>query len=346
MDTKAESRDQEPHGSTAPPPRAAPSARRWPVTVPLLAVALTAFSALLPVLIPLSFLGALTRNARGAPRALAFIYWYLLCETAGVAVSLWIWLRHGRNDERFFAANFRLQCWWANALMRGAEILYELRFHIDGTEALNGPAAIMLPRHSSIADTVLPVVYYALPQGYHLRYVMKRELLWDPCLDIVGNRLPNYFIDRGGANSQAEAAAVGALLASAAPHEGLLLYPEGTRFSPAKRARLEDKAASDDALREQLERWPDLMPPRLGGSLAVLEANAANPRDLIFLAHTGFGGSSNFVELLNGSWAHSDVHLFFWRVAARDIPDAPAGRQAFLFQQWDRMQREVARLRG
>ena len=28
------------------------------------------------------------------------------------------------------------------------------------------------------------------------RYVLKDDLLIDPCLDIVGNRLPNHFLDR------------------------------------------------------------------------------------------------------------------------------------------------------
>ena len=35
--------------------------------------------------------------------------------------------------------------------------------------------------------------------GLQPRFVLKRELLLDPCLDVVGARIPNYFLD-GGAN--------------------------------------------------------------------------------------------------------------------------------------------------
>ena len=99
---------------------------------------------------------------------------------------------------RFLDANFQLQCWWANALKRAAETLFSLRFTVEGAEALDGPPAIMLPRHASIADTIIPIVFYAIPHRTRLRYVLKRELLLDPCLDIVGNRLPNCFVARTG----------------------------------------------------------------------------------------------------------------------------------------------------
>jgi len=38
--------------------------------------------------------------------------------------------------------------------------------------------------------------------------VLKRELLADPCLDIVGNRLPNHFLDRHATDSGPELAAL------------------------------------------------------------------------------------------------------------------------------------------
>ena len=48
------------------------------------------------------------------------------------------------------------------------------------------------------------MVFYAIPHQVRLRYVLKRELLLDPCLDIVGNRLPNCFVARSGADAQAD----------------------------------------------------------------------------------------------------------------------------------------------
>ena len=42
----------------------------------------------------------------------------------------------------------------------------------------------MLLRHAGIADTIIPRVFYAIPQQVRLRYVLKKELLMDPCLDL------------------------------------------------------------------------------------------------------------------------------------------------------------------
>ena len=60
----------------------------------------------------------------------------------------------------------------------------------------------MLIRHASIVDNLLPAELVARPHGIRLRYVLKRELLADPCLDIAGRRLPNYFVRRGTGEAQ------------------------------------------------------------------------------------------------------------------------------------------------
>ncbi|MGB3051137.1 MAG: hypothetical protein WBB42_09060 [Polyangiales bacterium] len=57
--------------------------------------------------------------------------------------------------------------------------------------ALPGPT-ILLMRYASILDTLLTSVYLQGPTQWRVRYILKQELLFDPCLDIVGNALPNY----------------------------------------------------------------------------------------------------------------------------------------------------------
>lgn len=315
---------------------------KWLITVPLILLALVLLSLSLPFTLLLTFVLALLPGYRGAPRALLFLLCYVLCEVAGVFTSGWIWLRHRNDEAAFQSANFKLQCWWAAKLMNAARVIFSLQFHTHNEAALNGPACIMLPRHASIADTVLPMTYYAIPQNIRLRYVLKKELQWDPCLEIVGNRLPNYFVDRASQNSAAEVAGVVQLLNNAPSSEGLLLYPEGTRFTRAKHSQLLGKAEEGSDLQAQLQRWPDLLPPRLGGCLGLLSANRQH--DLVFFAHSGFEGSANFVELMNGSWSHSQVHMEFWRIPFSQIPTEADAQKAFLFDQWDRMQHTVKRL--
>ncbi len=313
-------------------------------------------TALIPLTWPLCWLVSLRRASRGALRSVAFVTCYLWCETIGIVVSAWLWVRWGlptRNApnasnrwQRFLEANFALQCWWANALKVAAERLFTLRFHVEGTDALDGPAAIVLPRHASIADTIIPIVFYAIPKHIRLRYVLKRELLLDPCLDIVGNRLPNCFVARSGVDAPADLDRVTALADDLQPDEGFLIYPEGTRFSVQRQQRvltsLADRVTPTDL--EHMRGWTELLPPRPGGTLALIAA--APNRDVVFCAHTGFEGASHVRQLINGSWIAADIRIRFWRIQRHDMPLDEAALRAFLIAQWDRMQDTVVALKN
>ncbi len=315
-------------------------------------LALTVVATLsLPLLAPLCWLVSTRQSTRGALRSAAFVLVYLWCETIGIFFSGWLWIRHGfptRRSHRwrdFLEGNFTLQCWWANALKVAAERLFELRFSVEGAEVLAGAPVIMLARHASIADTIIPMVFYAIPRQIRLRYVLKRELLLDPCLDIVGNRLPNCFVARSGTEAQGDIDRVAALALDRAPNEGFLIYPEGTRFSAERRQRvlagLAARVSAADL--ERMQTWTDVLPPRPGGTRALIEAAA--DLSLVFCAHTGFEGASHFGTLINGSWIGADIRIRFWRVARRDVPSNAAAQRDFLFTQWDRMQRAIIELR-
>jgi 1-acyl-sn-glycerol-3-phosphate acyltransferase len=316
---------------------------RRALTVPLLLLVTVLLTGLLPVLLPLAWAVARFSQWRGAARSLLFVLAYLWCETIGIVSAGWIRLRHWRR-EPFLEANYRLQGWWTRALKVAAERLFRLRFEIEGRAALRGTPALVMPRHASIADTIIPMVFYAIPQGVRLRYVLKQELLFDPCLDIVGNRLPNYFVDRGGQDSDRARRGVARLLSGLGDREGVLIYPEGTRFSAAKRAALQARYAASPEMVAQLERWPRVLPPRLGGILALLEANPG--RDLLFCAHAGFEGSSRFRDLVNGAWIGAHIRIRFWRVRFDRIPREHQQQVRFVFAQWDRMDQAVGELSG
>jgi 1-acyl-sn-glycerol-3-phosphate acyltransferase len=317
------------------------------VTIPVCLLLTVLLTLLLPVLLIAAVGMTILPRFRGTLPTLLFILGYLWCESIGIVTSFYIWLRYRPWAEAgdragFITANYRLQYWWSNALKRLAEQLFRLNFEVHGAEALDGAPAMLLPRHASIADTIIPMVFYAIPKQIRLRYVLKKELLLDPCLDIVGNRLPNYFVDRGGEDSEQARRGVSQLAAGLAANEGVLIYPEGTRFSSAKQAALRKRYADVPELVAQLDRWPLLLPPRLGGTQALLEANPG--RDLLFCAHRGFEGSSHFSNLINGSWMRARIQITFWRVPFLDIPKDGPARTMFLFSQWDRMHREVSGL--
>lgn len=143
----------------------------------------------------------------------------------------------------------------------------------------------------STADTVLAAALVANPHRRRLRYVLKRELLWDPCLDIVGQRLPNVFVGREAEARGPQLERLRRLAGELGPDEGVLIYPEGARFAPRKLGsaleRLEREGPPE--LLTIAKGYRSVLPPRLAGSLALLEATRGH--DVLFLEHSGFEGA-------------------------------------------------------
>jgi hypothetical protein len=137
-------------------------------------------------------------------------------------------------------------------------------------------------------------------------------------------------------------AAVARLAADLGPEDGVLIYPEGTRFSEAKRARvlatLEARGAAVEL--ERARRLRHVLPPRRGGPLALLEASArsATPADALFCAHAGFEGGTTLGELLRGELIGRTVYIRFWRVRSAEIPSSPDSRTAWLSGEWEKVE--------
>jgi 1-acyl-sn-glycerol-3-phosphate acyltransferase len=287
---------------------------------------------------------------------LLFLMAYLAAEVAGLAVAGWLWLRHGawrgfrgpRGPARwriYLDANYRLQARWLSGLGGAGFGLYGIRLRVEGEDALAGGPILLFIRHASIADVVLAGLQLQARHGFRLRYVLKRRLLLDPCFDVVGNRLPNRFARRGSERSAEEVAAVGKLAEDLEPDEGVLIYPEGTRFTEAKRAQVLATLESrgDAAVLERARRLRHVLPPRRGGPLALLEASAtsAAPADVLFCAHAGFEGGSTVGELLRGALIGRTVYIRFWRVASTEIPRTPEAREAWLHDEWEKVEEFV-----
>jgi len=311
------------------------------VTIPTVLLLAAASVLLAPLWIPgLAIADALRPARRGAAlRAGAMLAVLLQCEAAGLLASFALWVAHpgGRARERYLARNLALQRAWATALFGAARRIYGMGLDVEGEQAVAPGPILLLPRHASVADTLLPEVLVGAPHGIRLRYVLKRELLADPCLDVVGNRLPNVFVRRGSEDSAHEIAAVAALASGLGRDEGVLIYPEGTRFSAAKRRRvLERLRAAGDAERlAYAERLRQLLPPRRGGPLALLEAAPA--ADVVFCAHTGLEGAASLADLWRGDLVGSRVRVRFWRVPRAEVPAERSARARWLDAWWERL---------
>ena len=75
---------------------------------------------------------------------------------------------------------------------------------VRGDERVTPGPIVLFMNHASVIDTLLPVELVCRRHGMRLRYVLKKELLVDPCLDIVGLRVPNHFLDREAADGSLE----------------------------------------------------------------------------------------------------------------------------------------------
>lgn len=320
---------------------------RRAVSCSLVGVAFVVGLALLPLFPLLALVDVLT--GLSLARAFAFILWYLLCETLGVIAAAVLWLRRvlQRPDEATWATwNYGLQARWARALFGAAERCFSLRVDVHGDEACVGGAIVLLSRHASVADTVLPAVFVAARHGVRLRTVLKRELLWDPCLDIVGQRIPNAFVGRDGKDSAGEIAKVEGLARSLGDGDGVLIYPEGTRFSPQKlqgvRAKLEaahDAGRGDVRVRDLARALTHVLPPQLGGVMAALAAAPA--ADIVICTHVGFDGIRTFGDLVRGTLVRRHVRVHFRRLPRAVVPIDAEARVGWLLEEWREVDRQV-----
>lgn len=267
----------------------------------------------------------------GRLRFLAMLYGYLASESISLLLAFALWLLWPfLGNERFIALNYRLQARWTQTLFNLGKRIYKIQVDAEGLEQVKQGPILVFVRHVSVADTLLPAVLIANRLNIRLRYVLKRELLWDPCLDVVGQRISNAFVARDGAETERQLAMVQRLAEDLGPRDGVLIFPEGTRFSPDRLARIQ--ARDRERGRTRSERFRHVLPPRLGGPLTLLKA--AKGSDIVVLAHTGFDSVRRFDDLLGGALYGTVLCVRMTRIPASKIPSDEEELAAFLYKLW------------
>ncbi|NQV05926.1 lysophospholipid acyltransferase family protein [bacterium] len=308
-------------------------------TIPIMYLLWLAMTLTLPLLFLIgllvdAFRFAFRRVPFVAVRVIAFGWVYLTFEAFLVPVLFGCWLvaGFGRSHRMLDSSSYVLQAWWAGALFWTFRTLFGVALDVEGDEVVvPGPIILML-RHASIADVLLANVVVTRGRGIKLNYVFKRELLLDPAIDIAANRMDNHFVARSG-GSTSEIAAIRALSADLDEHHGVLIYPEGTRFTSQKRQRAVahlQKTRPDLGRRAMLFRH--VLPPRLGGPITLLDP--LTPADVVIVSHVGLDGVAEVKDFLGGAMVGTTLRVSFERFACDDVPDNTEGRIAWLFDRW------------
>jgi 1-acyl-sn-glycerol-3-phosphate acyltransferase len=321
------------------------------ITLEIVAFALVTvlFPALILVAAAVDFVHWLrSRKPWVAVRLIAFLWWFLFGEMRALVAMFAIWIVTGAwfgvGSHRRRVLLYRLRVHWCTSHLSGIRVLFGLKLEIEGLdEAAPGPVTIMM-RHASIIDNLLPDAIVSRTHGIGLRYVIKRELHMVPTIDIGGRWVPTNYVRRASGDAETEITNLRKLTEDLGSGEGILIYPEGARFEPKKLARAQEIVRErQPEYAEFADQLENLLPPRLGGPLALL-ADAPGA-DVVFCAHVGFDGFQYISDIWAGGLVGSVIGIKFWRVPAAEIPDSEDARARWLFGQWLDMDRWVAEQR-
>jgi 1-acyl-sn-glycerol-3-phosphate acyltransferase len=308
---------------------------------------------LVTVLFPLLMVGALVADLvhklrAGKPfvaiRLVPFLWWFTFTETWSFVVLGWIWIStggpFGKGSMRRRRGVYWLRPRWAGAHLGGIKRLFGLRFEIEGAENALPGGYLMMIRHASIVDNMLPDTQVAKPMGLGIRYVVKRELEMLPLIDIGGRWLTTQFLERVSENPEREIGTMRRMTEDMGPAEAVLIYPEGTRATAKKIARAKEIIREKQPeIAPLAETMTNLLPPRLGGPLALLDSGEG--MDVVFFAHVGFDGFEYISDIWAGGLNGATIRMKIWRVPASEIPADEQGRTEWLYSEWQAMDRWV-----
>jgi len=270
-----------------------------------------------------------------ALRLLALVWWMLAIELYGLLRLLPLVVSPARRDpERYRPWIYRLLHWWLSSHLAGLRVIFGLEFDVDGLEHAGPGPVVILVRHASSLDTLLPEAFIAPAHGLRLRYVLKRELLRLPTLDIGRRWAPGVFVRRGTGDTVDALDRLRLLTTGLGDEDGIVIYPEGTLYNDQKLARAKRITAKREAAVAPLvARLRHVLPPRPAGTLALLRSAAH--ADVVICGHVGLARFEYLSDIWQGELVGSTVRMKIWRHAASDVP--VGDEEAFaewLYERW------------
>lgn len=321
-----------------------PATIRRPVTVMVWLIVCTVWLAASPLLLGLAMAFQALTGRRRPLIAARLSHAYFSHELGGLIACGALWLAAGGGwligTERFQRLHWRLLAWYMSGLAasgrRALDIEVAAELSSDVARVLEADApVIVLSRHAGPGDTIF--ITDQLMSRFRRRpsVVFKESIEFDPCVDILANRLPQGTID---ASDREEAERrIEQVVTELAPRGALLLFPEGGNFTSERRRsalkRLRRKGRRDSAARA--EAMPNVMPPQPSGTLAALRARQG--ADVVFAAHTGLGLAAYPGQFWHDMPIGRDLHVRMWLEPSDRVPVTPEEQVDWLYDWWKRL---------
>ncbi|MGI9612063.1 MAG: 1-acyl-sn-glycerol-3-phosphate acyltransferase [Acidimicrobiales bacterium] len=298
---------------------------------------------LLPLLAPIALLVTLILDLLngGRPfrrtRAYVLIAGLVAVDLAGLVMVGGVWLisplgwdlKKERTQKQFGW----VMTAWTTSLIRVIAAVMPLTMHIDelDPDVLKGNA-IVIGRHRSLLDAVLPAVIFG-NLGLTALYTLKEDLRREPNIDLVGHWMGHRFVTRAPQNLETELEPIRALGGRLEDSNVAVIFPEGTFFTAERKAKIirsiEEK---DPGHAEQARALNHLLPPRPGGTLALLDG--APDADIIVFGHSGFELYGSIPQILKNIGTGNEVHFCAWRIPRETVPLDREEQIEWLFDVW------------
>ena len=255
-----------------------------------------------------------------------------------------LWLGAGAGllvgTPRFQRLHWRLLRWFIAGLAAAGRDALDIDVRADptpdATRALDSDQPlIVFSRHAGPGDTIFIIDELMTRYGRLPSVVFKETIALDPCVDLLGHRLPHAMLDTSDRDECQ--ARIKQVTEELAPRGALLLFPEGGNFTPARRRsalkRLRQKGRRRSA--ERAEAMPNVLPPQPTGSLAALDAR--DHAEVLFAAHTGLGLAAYPLQWFRDMPIGRTLQTRMWAVPSDQVPSDPDEQADWLYGWWKRI---------
>lgn len=266
-------------------------------------------------------------------RMVAFVLAALWIETSSQGRILWSWVSQPFVRTTWTERNHQLMRWWVKRLTGAAERVIGVHWRFDVPNDLGPGPVLAFSQHVSIVDAVAPVYILANRQGWYLRYTLTRGLRFDPCLDIVGHRIPNHFVARGAGDNTQELGHLRTLVTDMDVDECAAIFPGGGLFTAAGLERAVEKLTERGSPQaEAAAAYRHVLPPRPGGVTAFFDGSPH--ANVVIVGHVGFEPLASIRKLWSVLPLTEPVDVKIWRYDRAEVPVGEDERMAWLYDKW------------